>query len=605
MLDLVALLVVPACTRDALVALAMLGPDAVAARDSIGDRLVHADAEVRWRAAFALAMLRADAVPALRAALDDEVAPVRLWALRALLSGDASPHNFARRVLAWLDDDREFVLAWALDMAGKIGKEASPAVPLLVQLLQRPTTSGPAADLLRGLGADAAAAAPLLIERLDQPGHVDGFGLQYGEQAMMLLGAIGPRAGAATDRLLELATAPVAGGGTDLGMQQALENRAGNAIGALAKIAPDRAFAALLPGFEADGKGGYPGEWHDVARFAALGPAAAPALPRLRELLRSADDRDREKALVVIRAIGERAAPALPDLLPLLAHPDGRMRMILADAITAIGPAAAGAVPEFEAHFAHDPPRMRGDLVDHASCFGSAAEPLLVKALADEISWIRSSAAGQLLRLPQISDAARKAVLARLDDPADAVVREALYHLSNVPALREECRRQARRLVGRPSWDVRDICVHVLWDELGHAVPRRAWQPRWGGAALESLLGQWGMANRSAEEMAVFGEAAATASWALAFVTSETPHVRAEAAELLGQLPPTPVAVAALRRLTTDADAAVRAAATLALGDLDPPAREALPDLARAFADRDWFVRAAAAVALRAVHTLR
>src|SRR5580765_2468962 len=136
----------------------MLGPDAAVATGAVAARLADADAGVRWRAAFALAMLHADAVPALRPALHDKAAAVRLWALRAVLSGDAPPRERTALVLSWLDDDRTFVRKWALDVAAKLGKDAAPAAPRLVQLLREPGTSGAAAELLQRLGPDAAAA---------------------------------------------------------------------------------------------------------------------------------------------------------------------------------------------------------------------------------------------------------------------------------------------------------------------------------------------------------------------------------------------------------------------------------------------------------------
>jgi hypothetical protein len=142
--------------------------------------------------------------------------------------------------------------------------------------------------------------------------------------------------------------------------------------------------------------------------------------------------------------------------------------------------------------------------------------------------------------------------------------------------------------------------VRVLWASYAREAPLPPWQSYQG--TLSSLLAEWGMARRTPEEMASFCDSAGATRWALDFVGAEKWWLRAEAAELLGLLPATPASVAALRRMTTDAEARVRANAAHALGNLGPAAHDALPDLAKAFADGDWFVRASSTIALRAVH---
>lgn len=324
-----------------------------------------------------------------------------------------------------------------------------------------------------------------------------------------------------------------------------------------------------------------------------------PALPRLRELLRSPNARDREKALGVIRAIGQRAAPLLPDLLPLLADEDGLLRMLVAVAITSIGPSAASAVPACEECFALDAPRMRADLVDRASRFGRAAEPLLLGAMTYDVPWIRTSAVHQVFRLPRVSDKARWEIAARLVEPDDELATNPLNQMAQVPDLREPCSSGARQVVSRPDTGLRQACANVLFHDVARAMPRPSWQPAWGYADFTSLVGRWNVGVRAAEELAAFLDAAGITKWTLAFVAAEEPYTRLSAAVVLGQLPATPSTLAALRGLCEDDSAVVRAASALALGNLGPASREALPDLAKALTDPDWFVRAAAATSLR------
>lgn len=77
----------------------------------------------------------------------------------------------------------------------------------------------------------------------------------------------------------------------------------------------------------------------------ALGRIGPPAVPMLREALRSTDDEVRRQALIVLLKMGPDAREAVPDLVALLEDGDEDIRRMAAKALGQIGPDAAEAVP--------------------------------------------------------------------------------------------------------------------------------------------------------------------------------------------------------------------------------------------------------------------
>lgn len=77
----------------------------------------------------------------------------------------------------------------------------------------------------------------------------------------------------------------------------------------------------------------------------ALGRIGPPAVPMLREALRSTDDEVRRQALVVLLKMGPDAKEAVPELVALLGDDDEDIRRMAAKALGQIGPDAADAVP--------------------------------------------------------------------------------------------------------------------------------------------------------------------------------------------------------------------------------------------------------------------
>ncbi|MEX2214516.1 MAG: HEAT repeat domain-containing protein, partial [Phycisphaeraceae bacterium] len=80
--------------------------------------------------------------------------------------------------------------------------------------------------------------------------------------------------------------------------------------------------------------------------IAAMGPAAAQAVPYLLEVLHSKDQADvRERAAMALGAIGAKAAAAVPDLIKAMRHEEHVISYAAIDALGQMGDASADAVP--------------------------------------------------------------------------------------------------------------------------------------------------------------------------------------------------------------------------------------------------------------------
>jgi HEAT repeat protein len=136
-------------------------------------------ADGRSAAAWALARLgpaAKPAIPALRAALLDDDAIVRVHATAALVAaGEDSEAHFRLLLRAWRDtydpEESYSILPQLLDALGLLGSRAAPAVPRLVELLERtpadrhdPDHRTEAARALGRIGPGAKAALPRLRE---------------------------------------------------------------------------------------------------------------------------------------------------------------------------------------------------------------------------------------------------------------------------------------------------------------------------------------------------------------------------------------------------------------------------------------------------------
>jgi HEAT repeat protein len=583
--QLVAVAHVAACAPGAVAGLAALGKDAAAAVPLLEEMLGSDVAELRWRAAFALAAIRGGGDVTLRARLDDKDGAVRFWALRALLTKGPDDATLRKSLHEWFAEPRPLVRRWALRAAAAMGGADAEDWPSIAAQLQSPIVeSVEASRALMVLGPRAAPLVPTLI------GIVDGNGDEWVRcTAIGILGTIGPAAAAAAKSLLPLAVTPAR-------MPCEQDQVRFAAVTALGRIAPDLVIDALQARFEERPRDEENEEEamqrHDyVSRLLLLGPAAARAVPALVRLLDENDRLAKLNALGQLEYLGRAAAPALPSILRELGSDDAAVRGSAIRVLTRLGDAGAKALPELERLFDHGDDQTRCDVVRDLDGLGAIAEPLLVRATRDRGDhWTRACAATALARLKAPSADAFAAVAKLLDDP-DGVVRSEAVSALRSPAFAG--RTHALFVQRLDSGD--GFAESHYADSLGRELDPQI------GVDLGTLIGAHRQSGRPAVELRALGERATALPWVLGFATASEPWVRAAVAGVLGRIGGTADDVEELRRLAADADANVRAAAVRSLGALGPRARAALPELAKAFRDAEWTVRSAAADALFAV----
>ncbi len=120
------------------------------------------------------------------------------------------------------------------------------------------------------------------------------------------------------------------------------------ALRALGRLAPrdaKRVIPAVIPQLQDTDPDLRIAAANTVERY---GPAAAAAVPRLRELLGRGDPQVRIAYLSALVGIGTDAAPALPAVATLLQNPDTKVRVAAADTLARFGPLASRELPALE-----------------------------------------------------------------------------------------------------------------------------------------------------------------------------------------------------------------------------------------------------------------
>ncbi len=199
--------------------------------------------------------------------------------------------------------------AWALF---EMGKAAAPAAQTLASLLEDPDVRVPALRALEAIGPEAVLALPELTKLLAHP----DFYIRVG--AMLTLAEIG----------------------CPLDKRESGGKRRPSAHAAVVSESLVIAFLDEFPTI-AD-------EASEI--IAAFGSFARPVLQPAIEMLDHADPGRQIGALRVITALGPGAAPAVPKLIEMLAGQSQEIRCI--EALAAIGPAAATAIGVLEQHAA-------------------------------------------------------------------------------------------------------------------------------------------------------------------------------------------------------------------------------------------------------------
>jgi len=366
-------------------ALGGFGPAAAAAVPGLMDMLADDSPHVRSAAVTALGGIgppAAAAVSALMRVMEDPEGGVQRRALQAL--GDIGPAAkialapmtvLVLEILEKVRDEKVATVLW------KLGPEAVPAVPVLIQALRAEETRGAAgyaleqitlhvegagvylgealadpdatvrrvaAKALQQLGPSAASQVPALMKALNDSDE------EVVSRALDALGGIGIHAGAAVPALLDMILAeeatldlrrkagqilwrlgPAAEAAVPV-LLNALEGHAGNK-------AVQNAFYGIRPvspgvvTYLVDALAENSNAWTrrrvaDV--LSRFGPAAREAVPALIGLVTGADRGIRQQAIFALGSIGPDARAAVPALLEVLGDPDDAARR---DAARALG----------------------------------------------------------------------------------------------------------------------------------------------------------------------------------------------------------------------------------------------------------------------------
>jgi len=159
---------------------------------------------------------------------------------------------------------------------------------------------------------------------------------------------------------------------------------------------------------------------HALTALGRIGPAAAPSVPLLIEIIRSkADASERRSAVRAIWGIGPAAKAAVPALIVAARGKSGLVRGDAIIALGRIGPDAKAAVPVLVEAVTDTSGQMAFDVSRSLAGIGDAAVPALVKAMKDPRPLTRRWAMRTLGRMGGRAKAAVPALIEVLKNAAD------------------------------------------------------------------------------------------------------------------------------------------------------------------------------------------
>ncbi len=330
-----------------------LGEFGEVAVDPLIQALRNPDQEVRYRASEALGRIRPPAVAPLVETLGESSPRVRCAA------------------------------AHALEL---LGESATTAGPALVPLLQTDSKEQ-ARCVIKALGSIGSfeALSALRSELKVAPLQVE---------ALNALAQMGHRAAEATPDVLRI-----------LESGPSRRDFAVRTLGAIAL--PSQTVLDALSGVLADPN--RTTRENALQALGKLGPAAAPAIPRIRPFLKAGDAFARHAAAEALGSIGPAAANAVPDLIALWRDPDEFVRRTTGDAVGQIGP---GGIPALVSALRDPNPEIRASAAWQLGEFEAAtAVAPLGAALRDKEVAVREAARRALAKIasPQAQEALAKA----------------------------------------------------------------------------------------------------------------------------------------------------------------------------------------------------
>jgi HEAT repeat protein len=356
------------------------------------DELSSRDARVRRGAAFALGKSGGEAVsavPKLVRTLRDPVPAVREAAAYALgeIGPTASDQTVPSLLTLLTKDEEALVRRSAAFALGQFGKNLATAPPDQVDAVRDALAKAltdtdaavrqTAASALGRLGAELARpGVPALARALQDADAI------VRRDTARALGEIGPAARAAVPEMLKCFNRKDETPAVRKTILHALVNVVGP---------EDKAAVPDLKPALADSD-------PEIVRTAALamgsigGPAAAPAVPVLCEILQNPEGDSRAVAAAALARIGPDAAAAVPALGKALADPTPVVRRNAALALARIGAKAEAAVPDLVRLLnAEQPHEVRLYAMEAIAYIGGpaldAAVPDLLRVLKNDSNW--------------------------------------------------------------------------------------------------------------------------------------------------------------------------------------------------------------------------
>ena len=426
----------------AAMALALVGPAAKESAPAFPELLkTESDPAVRAALLSALPKIGLDpraAVPLLIGGIKDDDERVRHAAINALVPMRAGRELSLAALTALLKDENAANRQRAARALGRMGPDASPAVPALIEAAR---TSPADASLANALAEIGPASLPAILSALrDAPAPDAG-------RLLGLLRGFGAPAGPALVEALKhpagqvRAAAALALGGIGHGAKVAQEPLFAQAADA---EAPPRAAALrALVALEADSQRLKPmlesalrDAAPDVRRagaagLARYGGANALGVAGLVELLDDENPASRLSAIDELGKMGAAAATAVPALMERLTDADLQMQVIAA--IGKVGPLAVPAVTRLIELAKAGPLQTR--VASFAALAGigregSAALPVIYAALKDGEGDVRAAAVSSLAAIEQDEEKIIAALATALADDTGRVRRPAAAALS-------------------------------------------------------------------------------------------------------------------------------------------------------------------------------
>lgn len=207
-----------------------------------------------------------------------------------------------------------------------------------------------------------------------------------------------------------------------------------------------------------------------VEALAEMGPAAASAVPNLRQLIPQADERLLSEILLALGRIGAAAKPAVPDLIAQLKHPKDYVRSCAAKSLGQLQEHAAEAIPVLVQMLGENE-QTQEMAVNAFRQMGAAAKEVVAEL--EKLATTTQSA-----RVKIRIESALASIALDLSDPDSAVIMVLLNDDEWFATMNSQPKDPATMLpaLGRTVHNSRDIVRQRSWDWLGklrHIEPER------------------------------------------------------------------------------------------------------------------------------------